>query len=175
MFRLHKTGIRDCHVSVMSHLLKMDEKHVHTIFLTWCQRYDVPNYMTSLKTSWDNACAPSRFDQIISRMKNSKMSICLQQGLRRCLSESEICSVVENKRLTDNSKLDQVKTRPISYSAPGRIESSVFKPKSSGSMEKLKTQEKGPDHPTIESLNQSFSDEGDLIIDIDSSDAVSAV
>ena len=46
MFELHKSGITDKEVEVMSYLLRMEKQQIYTIFLTWCQRYEVPNLMT---------------------------------------------------------------------------------------------------------------------------------
>ena len=46
MFEIHKSGISDSVVDLVSYLIDMDKRHVFEIFLTWCQRYDVPNEMT---------------------------------------------------------------------------------------------------------------------------------
>ena len=92
MFELHKFGITDFEVELMSHLLDIQKYHVYQIFLAWCQRFGVPNYMNEVNFGQDetNGCFISlKSHSLVNRQTKSKhcffKSKCLQQNNKSVL------------------------------------------------------------------------------------------
>ena len=91
----------------------MEKNHVYTIFLTWCQRYDAPSFMTYVRSTWDSM---DDFG-IIDEDSNFEGV----NGLRRRFSDVNITVL----RVDSDNCLPKCYPLKRSWSTHGRIESSI--------------------------------------------------
>lgn len=116
MFNLHRHGITDLEVDLMSYLLNANKRHIYQIFLTWCQRYEVANYMTCPKFDEDEVQ--------ISVLDENKKKQSMSFGNKKIVFESssnQFQNPIINK---DFEQMDKSKSNcklKRSYSCPGAL------------------------------------------------------